>query len=83
MARISKFELSLVASVAFGALIPAESGFAADTTSATANPQKVLVKKPKVQKQRQPDAPKILRHCVVVKRLLKLVDIPATLYFLR
>ena len=50
MARISKFELSLVASVAFGALIPAESGFAADATSATANPQKVLVKKTKSAK---------------------------------
>lgn len=46
MARISKFELSLVASVAFGALIPAESGFAADTI-ATTKPQKLLLKKQK------------------------------------
>ncbi len=69
MARISKFELSLVASVAFGALIPAESGFAADTTSGTANPQKVLVKKPKVQKRLQHVAPKILPHYVVGKNL--------------
>lgn len=47
MARISKFELSLVASVAFGALVPAGSGFAASAASPTGKPQKVFVKKTK------------------------------------
>ncbi|OUJ06334.1 TonB-dependent siderophore receptor [Acetobacter malorum] len=50
MARISKFELSLVASVAFGALVPAGSSFAASAASPTEKPQKVFVKKAKATK---------------------------------
>ncbi|CEF42524.1 putative TonB-dependent receptor [Acetobacter senegalensis] len=47
MAKISKLELSLVASVAFGALLPAGSGFAESVTSQKAKAQKVIVKKTK------------------------------------